>query len=127
MPVISTDTAARLDIVAKENDDFNLECQMNVPFDWSGYVLMMVVKKTRQETLPAVLTFASNANPATILLVTGTGGGNSKYILTQPKAMMTNKSDKYVYDLWGIKNGAAKTWHYGDFIITPKSYVLEYK
>lgn len=127
MPVISTDTAARLDIIAKENDDFNLEFQMDTAFDWAGYILMMVVKKKRQESLPPILSFASNAIPATILLVSGSGGSNSKYILSQPKAAMSNKSDRYFYDLWAIKNGIAKTWHYGDFVIAPKSYVLEYK
>lgn len=129
MPTISLDTAAYLKIVAKENDDFTLVHQVktSTPFNWTGYVLTMVVKKARVETLPAILTFASNVTPATISLTTGNGipghaDQYSKYVLSQPKTAMTDISGKYVYDLWATKNGITKTWQSGEFWVNAKAY-----
>lgn len=129
MPTVSSDTAAYIKIVAKENDDFTLvhEIKTLPPFNWSGYVLNMVVKKARSESLPAILTFASNVTPATISLITGNGTPGhadqySRYVLTQPKSAMTDISGKYVYDLWATKNGVTKTWQAGDFWVNPKAY-----
>lgn len=129
MPTISLDTAAYLRIVAKENDDFTLvhEMRTEIPFSWAGYVLTMIVKKARSESLPPILTFASNVTPATISLITGNGiPGNanqySKYVLTQTKSVMTDVSGKYVYDLWATKDGITKTWQSGDFLINAKAY-----
>ena len=129
MPTISLDTAAYLKIVAKENDDFTLvhEIKTATPFNWSGYVLTMVVKRARSESLPPILTFASNVTPATISLITGNGipghaDQYSKYVLTQPKSAMTDISGKYVYDLWATKDGGTKTWQEGDFWVNAKAY-----
>ena len=129
MPTISLDTAAYIRIVAKENDDFTLvhEIRTSNPFNWAGYVLTMIVKKARSESLPPILTFASNVTPATISLITGNGiPGNanqySRYVLTQTKSVMTAISGKYVYDLWATKNGITKTWQSGEFWINAKAY-----
>lgn len=129
MPTVLSDTAAYLKIVAKENDDFTLvhEIRTSTPFNWSGYVLNMVVKKARLESLPAILTFASNVTPVTISLITGNGTPGhadqySRYVLTQPKSAMTDISGKYVYDLWATKDGITKTWQSGDFWINAKAY-----
>ena len=129
MPTILLDTAAYLKIVAKENDDFTLvhEIRTSNPFNWAGYVLTMVVKRGRSESLPPILTFASNVTPATISLITGNGiPGNanqySRYVLTQTKSAMTDISGKYVYDLWATKDGMTRTWQSGDFWVNAKVY-----
>lgn len=124
MAIASSDISQKLDIIAKEADDFSLGFTVALangnPFDFTGVIAELLVKTARKEGLPDILYFSSASNPASIVLSAGS------LLISASKATLMNKSGKYVYDLYITKNNKTTTWLFGDFIIKPKTYSIAY-
>lgn len=123
MAIASSDISQRLDIIAKEADDFALGFTVasnGNPFDFTGVIAELLVKTARKEGLPDILYFSSASNPASIVLSAGS------LLISASKATLMNKSGKYVYDLFITKNNKTTTWLFGDFIVKPKTYSITY-
>ena len=122
MAIATLDISKRLDIVAKEGDDFQLSIAVTnadgSPYNFSGCVLELVVKTARKENLPTILRFSST--DGSILLTSG----NMTFLKSRSELM--NKSGKYVYDLFITKNNKTTTWLSSDFMLKPKAYSITY-
>ena len=122
MAIATLDVSKRLDIVAKEGDDFQLNLEVKnadgSPYNFSGCVVELVVKTARKENLPTILKFSSA--DTSIVLTSG------NITILKPRTDLMNKSGKYVYDLFITKNNKTTTWLSSDFILRPKAYSITY-
>ena len=108
----------RLDIELEESGNaslgFDVKDGTGQNYNFSGCQFQLVAKTARNESLPDLFKLLSYGTAPGILLTSGN--------ITVVFPSTENKSGKYVYDCWKIKDGLRKTWFWGDLTIRPRAY-----
>tara|TARA_R100001440_G_scaffold71944_1_gene95302 strand:- start:345 stop:728 length:384 start_codon:yes stop_codon:yes gene_type:complete len=119
MAQVNLDTAARLDIICRKGDSFELNVEFGVDFTALGNSGFKM--EVRSSDTASAVTYSSSASPAdfTIERVDDEAGGSETYLKGKLKISAPNNaidtSGLFVYDLQHTDNNVTKTYLFGTF------------